>query len=274
MICFRNKQSGFTLIELAVVLVIVGLLIGSLIGSITSRIETTRRDNTIKKLEEVKLAIFGYAAAEGRLPCPATAISGGEEQPVGGGACVTLYGFVPGRTLGLSGVYNRDNLLIDSWGNPFRYSVTGSDANAFTTVPGGGGSIQEVAAAAVGIGLAVLSPDIVICDGDSTAAGSCVGGPNTIIDTAVFNVLSLGKDGSAFITNLVPDSDQGENASEVAVVANATGENLAYTVGNNRVFVSKSYSDAASVAGQFDDLIIWGSQYALYSYMMEAGQLP
>ena len=272
MICFRNKQSGFTLIELAVVLVIVGLLVGSFIGSITSRIETTRRDNTIKKLEEIKLAIFGYATAEGRLPCPATALGGGQEQPVGGGVCLTLYGFVPGRTLGISGAYNRDNLLIDSWGNPFRYSVTGSDANAFTTAPGGGGSIQEVAAAANG--LAVLSPDIVICDGDSTAVGSCAGGPNTLIDTAVFNVLSLGKDGSTFITNLAPNSDQGENASEVSVVANAAGENLAYTVGNNRVFVSKSYSEIGSVAGQFDDLIIWASQYALYSYMMEAGQLP
>ena len=273
MICLRNKQSGFTLIEIAVVLVIVGVLVSSFIGSITSRIETTRRDNTIRKLEEIKLAIFGYAAAEGRLPCPATALGGGQEQPVGGGVCGTLYGFVPGRTLGLSGAYNRDNLLIDSWGNPFRYSVTGSDANAFTTTPGGGGSIQEVAAVAVN-GLATLSPDIVICDGDSTAAGSCAGGPNTLIDTAVFNVLSLGKDGSAFITNLASNSDQGENASEAAVVANAAGENLAYTVGNNRVFVSKSYSDINSAAGQFDDLIIWASQYALYSTMMEAGQLP
>ena len=273
MICFRNKQSGFTLIELAVVLVIVGLLVGSLVGSITSRIETTRRDNTIKKLEEIKLAIFGYASAQGRLPCPATALGGGQEQPAGGGACVTLYGFVPGRTLGLSGAYNRDNLLIDSWGNPFRYSVSSANVNAFTTAPGGGGSIQEVAAAAIN-GLATLSPDIVICDGDSTAATNCAGGPNTLIDTAVFNVLSLGKDGSTFITNLLPNSDQGENSSEVAVVANAAGENLAYTVANNRVFVSKSYSDTASAAGQFDDLIIWASQYALYSHLMEAGQLP
>ena len=47
-----NKQSGFTLIEIAVVLVIVGILVGSFIGSITNRIETTRRDNTKKQLED------------------------------------------------------------------------------------------------------------------------------------------------------------------------------------------------------------------------------
>ena len=272
MIFDRKKQSGFTLIEIAVVLVIIGVLVGSFIGSINSRIETTRRDSTINQLKDIKLSLFGHAAATGRLPCPTTVIGGGREQPVGGGACATLYGFVPGRTLGLNGSYNRDNLLIDSWGNPFRYSIT--NVSAFTTAPGSG-SIQEVAAASPN-GLATLSPNIVICDGDSTDANSCAGAPapTTIVDTAVFTILSLGKDGANFITNVTPNSDQGENASEAAVTANAVGENLAYTVGNNRVFVSKSYSSADSAAGQYDDLIIWASQYALYSYMMEAGQLP
>lgn len=269
MMLYRNRQSGFTLIEIAVVLVIIGVLMGSFIGSINGRIETTRRDNTNKQLEEIKLSLFGYAAATGRLPCPTTTIGGGREQPVGGGGCTTLYGFVPGRTLGLNGSYNRDNLLIDSWGNPFRYSIT--SVSAFTTAPGSG-SIQEVAAASPN-GLATLSPNIVICDGDSTATNSCTGA-TTIVDTAVFTILSLGKDGANFITNVTPNSDQGENASEAAVAANAVGENLAYTVGNNRVFVSKSYSSTDSAAGQYDDLIIWASQYALYNYMMEAGQLP
>ena len=275
MIFDRKKQSGFTLIEIAVVLVIIGVLVGSFIGSINSRIETTRRDSAINQLKDIKLSLFGYAAATGRLPCPTTAIGGGQEQPVAGGNCTTLYGFIPGRTLGLNGAYNRDNLLIDSWGNPFRYSITNSNASAFTTTPGGGGSIQEMAAASIN-GLAALSPDIVICDGDSTNNNSCAGAPapTTIVDTAVFTILSLGKDGANFITNVTPNSDQGENASEAAVVANAVGENLAYTVGNNRVFVSKSYSSTDSAAGQYDDLIIWASQYALYSYMMEAGQLP
>jgi prepilin-type N-terminal cleavage/methylation domain-containing protein len=273
MILHKTKQSGFTLVELAVVLVIVGILTGSFIGSVSSRIETTRRDNTKKDLEDIKKALFGFAITEGRLPCPTTAVGGGQEQPVGGGACTTQYGFVPGRTLGLSGAYNRDNLLIDSWGNPFRYSVTASNANAYTTAPGGGGSIQEVAAAAAN-GLAALSPNLVICDGDSSATNSCAGGPNTLVDTAVFVILSLGKDGGDFVTNVAPNSNQGENASEAVVAANAAGENLAYTVGSNNVFVSKSYSEVGSTAGQFDDLIIWASPYTLYSYMMDAGMLP
>ena len=48
---FRKQQSGFTLVEIAVVLVLVGLLVGSFIGTFANRVDTTRRDNTIKELE-------------------------------------------------------------------------------------------------------------------------------------------------------------------------------------------------------------------------------
>ena len=113
-----------------------------------------------------------------------------------------------------------------------------------------------------------------MCDGDSTSGSSCLGGPKTLIDNAPFVLLSLGKDGNEFVTTVAPSSDQGENAGEATVAANATGENLAYTVGNNRVFVSKDFSSVDSTAGQFDDLIVWVSPYILYSSMIEAGQLP
>ena len=273
-----KKESGFTLIEIAVVLVIVGVLLGSFIGSLTQRIETTRRDNTKKQLEDIKTALLGFASAKGRLPCPTTTTGSGLEVPFIGSTsaaipCSLQHGFIPGKTLGIDGAYNRDNLLIDVWGNPIRYSVTTANANAFTTAPGGGGSIQEVAEAAV-IGLAELSPDIVICDGATVPPDICDGSVATLINSTPYVVLSLGKDGSDFVTNLAPNSDQGENAGEAMVAANPAGENLAYTVGAGNAFVSKSYSSAGSTAGQFDDLIVWESPYILYSRMMEAGQLP
>lgn len=261
-----NKQKGFTLIEIAVVLVIVGLLVGSFIGSISNRIETTRRDSTSNQLEDIKEAIIGHAIANGRLPCPTTTTGQGREQPAGGGVCTWQHGFIPGLTLGLSGHYNRDGLLTDSWGNPIRYSVSTADASAFTTAPGAGGMAD--------IGMAALSPDMVICAGDSTTATDCTGGPAKLTEEAPFIVLSLGKDGRDFAAAAAPNSDQGENAGETVVAANAAGENIAYTVGGNRVFVSKSYSEEASTAGRFDDIVVWMSKYILYSRMMEAGQLP
>ena len=274
---FKQQQTGFTLIEIAVVLVIIGIMVGSFIGTFADRIETTRRDNTSKQLEEIRSAILGFASAHGRLPCPSTTTSTvleqGLEQPVGGGPCTLPHGFVPGRTLGINGTYNRDNLLIDSWGNPIRYSVTTKQANVFTTSY----SPPAPPNAATGIkavGMAALDPDLVVCDGDSTSGTDCAGGVNTLTDSAPFILLSLGKDGSDFVGVAAPASDQGENAGEAVVAANAGGENLAYTVGNNQVFVSKSYSSVDAAAGQFDDIIIWESRYIIYSRMLEAGQLP
>lgn len=263
----NTRQSGFTLVELAIVLVIIGVLLGGVVGTLSSRIETTRRVNTKQQLDDIKAAILGYAAANSRLPCPAVAnpvvaAEAGLEQPVGGGACTQEHGFVPGRTLGLEGSYNRDNLLLDAWGNPIRYSVSNADGDAFTTTDG----MKTTT-------ISALSPDYIICDGDSATATSC-SGSTAIANNIPFILLSLGKDGGDFVTATAPNSDQGENAGEAVVTVNAAGENLAYTVGNNVVFVSKSYSSEDTTAGKFDDVIVWVSPYILYSWMIEAGQLP
>jgi len=266
----KNGQSGFTLIEIAVVLVIVGILLGSFIGSITQRIETTQREKTKKQLQEIRMALLGFASTRGRLPCPTTTTGAGIEVPALGStsviACTLRHGFVPGKTLGIDGAYNRDNLLIDAWGNPIRYSVTNSNNNAFTSAPGFG-SMRDVQ-------MENLQPNLNICTVDSTQSNTCDSVNTTLINNAPFVLLSLGKDGRDFVATLAPNSDQGENAGEVAVVANAAGENLAYTVSNGNAFVSKSYSSVDSTAGLFDDLIIWESPYVLYARMMEAGRLP
>lgn len=260
-----KSQHGFTLIEMAVVLVIVSILVGSFIGSFASRVETTKRDNAKEKLKEIKSAVLGFASQQGRIPCPTTTTGGGQEQPLLGGVCNLQHGFVPARSLGMNGAYNSDNLLIDPWGHPYRYSVTVDNASAFTT--SGVGGIQS-------LGMGVLTPDLTICSGDSANPTTCSAGLRTIVDNAPFVILSLGKDGANFVGAVAPNTDQGENAGEALVVANAGGENVAYTVGNNRVFVSKAYSSIDSAAGLFDDLIVWESQYVLYSRMIEAGQLP
>ena len=268
---FQRQQAGFTLIEIAVVLVIIGILVGSFIGTFADRIETTRRENTSKQLEDIRSAILGFASVHGRLPCPSTTTSAGLEDPNVGGPCTLANGFVPGATLGIHGAYNRDNLLIDSWDNPIRYSVTAWKFGVFTT-PYSDMGPPFSPTGMKGEGMAALAPDLVICDGDSANSGGCSAGVNELAGAVPFVILSLGKDGGDFVTTVAADSDQGENAGEVAVAANAGGENKAYTVGNNQVFVSKSYSSVD--ATPFDDIIIWESPYVLYSRMIEAGQLP
>ena len=67
------SQSGFTLVELTIVLIIVGLLVGSLIPPLSSRIDQRNYNETRQQLNEIREALIGFAVANGRLPRPATA---------------------------------------------------------------------------------------------------------------------------------------------------------------------------------------------------------
>lgn len=64
----RIKNQGFTLIELAIVLIVIGLLIGlgaSLIGPLTKRAKVTETREAVKQAKE---AVLGYVVKNGYLP--------------------------------------------------------------------------------------------------------------------------------------------------------------------------------------------------------------
>jgi len=88
------------------------------------------------------------------------------------------------------------------------------------------------------------------------------------------NLRYRGKDGNEFVGAVVADSDQQENSGEALAMKNPAGENITYLVPNDVVFVKRTYSEANTTAGLFDDIIVWESPYVLYSKMIEAGQLP
>ena len=66
-----KAQRGFTLIELAIVLVIVTLLIGGLAMPLSAQIQARRIAETNKTLEEAREAIIGYAMSH-RINAPCT----------------------------------------------------------------------------------------------------------------------------------------------------------------------------------------------------------
>lgn len=256
-----TQQSGFTLIELAIVLVIIGVLMGGFLLTLSSRIEQSRREATRAQLADIKAALLGFATRYQYLPCPTTPNGGGREQRAAGG-CSVQHGFVPGRTLGLPGHYNRDGLLLDSWNNPIRYSISTANGNALVNA----GQMRAV-------GLDALAPDLRICDRASTSGATCAGGAITVAQGLPFVLLSLGQDGSNFVGLINPNTDEGENAAEATAAANAAGENRAYSVAADRVFVLTTYRGDVA-AGRFDDMLDWASPFVLYSRMIEAGRLP
>ena len=63
-------ERGFTLVEIAIVVLVLGLLLASLLGPLSVRIEQQEIRKTSDRMEEIKEALYGYAMANSVLPCP------------------------------------------------------------------------------------------------------------------------------------------------------------------------------------------------------------
>ncbi|MFN4341179.1 MAG: type II secretion system protein [Azonexus sp.] len=240
-----HRNGGFSLIELAIVLTIVALLSGGLIMAVSAQFDNVAATETQRRLNEARDALLGFAAANGRLPCPAVSGATGIEAPPGGGSCNDNWdGFLPAVTLGL-GPTNEAGYAIDGWGNPIRYATTKAISSQVTTTN------QIKVAWNAGTALAA---DLRIC---STASGMTNSGANALCasgtdlsNNAVAVIYSRGKNGG-----LPPSS-----ADEVA-----NGD-------NDRVFVY--HTPTPPGPSEFDDLVIWISPNILYNRLIAAGRLP
>ena len=242
-IIFKFKHQGFSLVELAIVLVILGLVLTALLLPLTAQREQANRSNTIDTLETAKQALLGFAQVNGRLPCPATISSHGLEDPLPAtGTCSSSAGFLPAASLGIQPV-DIKGFAKDAYNNAIKYAITTANS------AGGAASPDFTTPSEISnIGIASLSPDIVVC-ADSTA------------------------------TNCSPSNFLINNA--VAVIF-STGANFNQTIGIDETanlvgtakFYSRSPTASASIpSNEFDDIVIWISPYVLYNAMIQAGQL-
>jgi prepilin-type N-terminal cleavage/methylation domain-containing protein len=117
----RTCQAGFTLIEMAIVVVIVGILISIAATVLPSLINSSKIRKARAILEKADYAIQGYISANGQCPCPDTTGDGREDRTAGANppvddTCAAYVGALPYATLGLSSG-------ADVWQNPIRYGV-------------------------------------------------------------------------------------------------------------------------------------------------------
>ncbi len=231
------SQKGFSLIELAVVLVIIGILIGSFIGTFGSRIDNTRRIETKDALHDIRTTLYGYAMSQSpvRLPCPDTDNDGIENVTAGQCDALTTHGNLPWATLGIA--------RGDAWASTYSYWVADEYSNTagfnLTTDASGVGQIEDSS------------------------------GGNVISNNVAAVIFSHGKNqyGSIGV----------ENAARPAVPVGAAyddeRENQDTDAAAPVLFISRPVTgpDAAVV---FDDILAWISEYELKGRMVQSGTLP
>lgn len=246
------KPSGFSLVEMAMVLVVLGLVTGALVMPLQVKYQQLSLTQTEATLTSAKQALLGYAQTLGRLPCPATNTSNGLEDPLGGGVCVSQLGYFPAATLGIQPT-DINGFAVDTWGNRIMYAVaqnnTGSSPDFTSNSESGGMSF---------IGIANLKPELRVCNSASNnTLSACSSGSekNYLINNAVAVIYSLGASGHQSTGGL------DENANPTVPTSNKS------------VFVSHSITTATQVNGEFDHIMVWISPYVLYNAMIEAGQL-
>ncbi len=113
-------SKGFTLIEIAIVLLIVSILLGYTVALFPVQQELKQYRAVDKEMDIIIDAIYAYAQVNGRLPCAASlADPNGLADPDNGTQCNTWYGFLPAKTLGIDGRYDASNTLLHPMGNRY-----------------------------------------------------------------------------------------------------------------------------------------------------------
>lgn len=270
------NSAGFTLVEIAVVIVVLSLLLAMIAGIATAMVGQQRREATRQRLAGVETALALFVSQNQRLPCPADgqlagtdANAGLEQSAVGpprtcavaGTANSQRHGVVPWRTLGLA-----EQDVTDGWGNRLTYRVdadfvTVATMNLTFCDPAGTKNAPEIYSAASGY-----------CDGTCATAtfpASCTR-PSAIVLNQGLTVQNLAgtavmspaaSTGSAYVV-----VSHGENArgayNNQGLLQAASGPDWGTEEAKNSadLVIAAYYVDDfaafAEGAGHFDDMVL------------------
>lgn len=232
----RRKNLGFSLVELAIVLIIIGFILSMLLTPLSAQRELSARLQTQKLLNDANEALVGYAIVNGYLPCPDTkAIPDGIENRKANGTCVKDDGILPWNTLGVE--------RVDAWEHYFGYHIdaTFSDSvNLFKISDATGASGIKITGDS---GLVLISTN----------------------SRPVAVVLSFGANGLG-----AKNTTQATPANKMVAPTSADEKE---NVDGNTDFISRTPSAKGS-ANEFDDMLMWVSPKVLVNRMIMAQRLP
>ncbi len=250
----QRRQHGFTLVELAVVLVILSLLLafGVTIGK--NATNSADRLSTLERMALIKQSLDAYAARNGYLPCPADpALTPGSanfglesRQIVAPFGCNTVggvfqastvwYGALPVKNLGLD-----ESFASDNWGNKLTYAVSGNHIGST------GNHFNSYATSAVNGSIEIRSGTYASY---RTTTTTTTGVPSA---SATYAVVSHGKNGrGAYLLNATAIVTSCPAIAGGAIDANNCDR-------ADAIFFDSEYNDGTQSTTQFDDYIVWGT---------------
>lgn len=274
-----KKQAGFTLVEMAIVLVIIGLLVSAFLTPLSAQRELKDYNETKQKIITIKEALLGFVVSNKRMPCPDTDGDGLEnlaaplvtdDSPNPGQStqtftCVNLEGLLPFQTLGVD--------KLDSWSNLFSYRV----APAFSTrtlewsLNGASGSVISDTY----FDLSSNGNITVRTRGDNPATAGITESKfiSNLVTTAVTVIISHGKNGYGATSN----NGTTLPAPPVSNVDETSNTNIG-AIKMSRLAFSTSGACSDTAEGQsyceFDDQIDWLPTNLIFNRMVTTGQLP
>lgn len=286
----RSYAYGFSLIEVAIVLVIISVLVAIVAVPLATQLEQQRITETNKQLEIIKEALIGFTLANGRLPCPAGSNSAGQESfctnasaacgaPISvlpaHGRCSSTNGFIPAAALGLSPV-DSQGYMVDAFVkadvfNRLRYAVPDAtlfDVNPTTFPVGNLKKDYRVFTSVDGMRNATMDKITTYSAGFLYACQE---------DAAITTVASANCGTRTELTRATPAVIFSvASNSEVALSNLTSGGEKSNQTPDSKVFFQGTRVDNrnGSTPYYFDDLVTWISPNTLFARMVLVGKLP